>query len=395
MQTAEHSQTEPPSAPTRPKNTRPPLPENYKVLCRLVREGRLFEVQQWFKDHKYEEPAKFTSVNWPMGIAIEKGFHSMVEVLLQNGIPADVRALQKATAFRKAGIVDLLFQYGATVDMEDLKDVIWTGDRDIIMKFISRGAALVTDYPIATGLIRHTKFFLGIYKSLITDHPHLQFQADMALRHFCEEANLRGVSLLMWLGANPRKRVPYDADECEEDWVTPLSAAARTGNLDVIKRLKPNPATDDVNELLRRGVGRKNIELVRYWISLGADINSRDEDQHSGHRVVFWHLEWALNSHGFYYSSSDQTAAKAFAFEWFSSGAKWSPATDDLRVIRKVLGLLSYFEAYEFIKLLLTKAVMNSEEMGQILDNPKLRQHLKERRFAVVKLMPTLRKWLK
>jgi hypothetical protein len=394
MQTEDHSQTLPLSAPTRPKNTRPPLPENYKALCRLVREGRLFEVQQWFKDNRYEEPEQYTSVHWPMGIAIEKGFHSMVEVLLQNGIPADYSALQRATAFRKAGLVDLLFLYGATVDMVDLDSVVWTGDRAIILKFISLGADLVTGYPIATGLIRHTKLFLGIYKSLINQHPYLQFQADMALLHFCEATNLRGVSLLMWLGASPRNKVPRDANEPEDQWTAPLSAAALLGNLDVIKRLKPDRTTDDVNALLRRGIGRSNMELVRYWISLGADINCSGEDHLPNHREVFWHLGWALTSHGIFYSTSDKTAAKTFAIEWFSSGAKWPPAKDDVRVIRKVLGLLSDLEAYEFIKLLLIKAVMNSEDMGQILDNPKLRQHLKERRFAVVKLIPTLRKWL-
>lgn len=394
MQTEDHSQTVPPSAPTRPKNTRPPLPENYKVLCRLVREGRLFEVQQWFKDNKYEEPEKFTSVNWPMGIAIEKGFHSMVEVLLQNGIPADDCALQKATAHRRAGMVDLLFQYGATVDMVDLSSVIRTGDRDSIMKFISRGADLVTGYPIATGLIRQTKPFLGIYKSLINQHPHLQFQADMALRHFCEIGNLRGVSLLMWLGADPRAKVPRDPKDSEDLWDTPLMTAAWEGHLDVIKRLKPDPSKDDFNALLHRGLYRRKMDLVRYWISLGADLNSVDECGLSSHHTVLLHLSWALeprNSWSYGTSSSD---SKRFLLEWFSSGAKWTPKTEELSTARKVFSQLSYFEVLELLKLLIAKEVITTDALTNLLDTPKLRQHLKERRFAIVKLLPRLKKWL-
>jgi hypothetical protein len=93
-------------------------------------------------------------------------------------------------------------------DMVDFEYIVFIGEREIIRKFIDRGTDLVTGYPIAKGLIRLTRLFLGIYKSNIQKHPELQFQANMALRHFCGEANLPGVSLLMWLGANPRAKVP-------------------------------------------------------------------------------------------------------------------------------------------------------------------------------------------
>ena len=89
----------PPSRP-RPKNIRPPLPEDYKELCGLCRAGKLFAVQEWFKAHKYNEPERRDCRHWPIGIAIEKGFHSLVEVLPQKGVQADGRALQRAAEYR-------------------------------------------------------------------------------------------------------------------------------------------------------------------------------------------------------------------------------------------------------------------------------------------------------
>ena len=53
----------------RPKNTRPPLPEDYKNLCALCRVGKLFAVQEWFKNHKYDEPERYDCRHWPIGIA--------------------------------------------------------------------------------------------------------------------------------------------------------------------------------------------------------------------------------------------------------------------------------------------------------------------------------------
>jgi hypothetical protein len=43
----------------RPKTTRPPLPEDYKNLCALCRSGKLFAIQEWFKNHNYDEPERY------------------------------------------------------------------------------------------------------------------------------------------------------------------------------------------------------------------------------------------------------------------------------------------------------------------------------------------------
>ncbi len=160
-----------------------------------------------------------------MGIAIESGFHSMVEVLLQNEVPPDGSALSAALCRRNEDIVNLLLQYGADVRSLDFSDVVETASPALMRVFIDRGADPITGYPIAKGLIQTTRPLLGIYKTYIDQYPQLQFQADMALRHFCEDGGLRGVCLLLWLGANPRAKVPLDDDEDEDFWTTPLEAA--------------------------------------------------------------------------------------------------------------------------------------------------------------------------
>jgi hypothetical protein len=384
------SQTQP-----RPKHTRPPLPVDYKELCALCRAGKLFAVQDWFKKHRYCEPARYDSRHWPIGIAIEKGFHSLVEVLLQNGVPANARALQRAVEAHDRDIVELMFQYGATVNMVEFDYVVFSGNGEIIRMFIERGADLVTNYPITAGLIRQTRFFLGIYKSNIEQHPELQFQADMALRHFCDEGSLRGVSLLMWLGANPRAKVPNEAGESEAYWETSLMAAAWKGQLDVIKRLKPDPAKDDLNQLLFESIYCRNMDLVRYWISLGADKNHVNADGDSAHEKIISSLAFALDPRDQWFRGNDGYEAKRFTQEWFSSGVKWSPKDAGAGALRKALSRLSSMEAYDFIKLLLSQQVMSADELGEILDCPKLREHLKERQASLAALIPKLQKWVK
>ena len=145
--TAEASKKPDASPRPRPRNTRSPLPEDYKELCALCRAGKLFAVQGWFKNHKYKEPQRCDCRHWPIGISIEKGFHSLAEVLLQNGVPADGRALQRAAEYRNKDIVELIFQFGASVDMVDFEYIVLNGEPEIIRMFIERGADVVTGYP--------------------------------------------------------------------------------------------------------------------------------------------------------------------------------------------------------------------------------------------------------
>jgi hypothetical protein len=62
----------------------PALPPEIKELMRLVRAGRLFDVQQWIKDGKPTVPPEPYCYS-PLRVAVRTEFHSMIEVLLRAG----------------------------------------------------------------------------------------------------------------------------------------------------------------------------------------------------------------------------------------------------------------------------------------------------------------------
>src|SRR5689334_15103229 len=151
---------------------------------------------------------------------------------------------------RRVDLVELLQQFGCDLNSISFVDVVSKGNLPMIKFFLDRGADLFEGYPFYHGLIGPTRMWLGLYKTYQPKHPELQFQADMALRHFAQEGSMRGVSLLMWLGANPRTKVADSPDQDEDCWETALEDAAYRGNLDIIKRMRPDPKKDDVNRLL-------------------------------------------------------------------------------------------------------------------------------------------------
>jgi hypothetical protein len=111
----------------------------------------------------------------------------------------------------------------------------------------------------------------------------LQEQADRALRKFAYDGDLKWVSLLMWAGADPRSRGLMLGDEhfgrTEEDRAelaaTALMEACCQENVDVLKRLKPDPNRDNLTELLNCAAGLSRKEIIKYLLELGAQPNDK------------------------------------------------------------------------------------------------------------------------
>lgn len=133
------------------------------------------------------------------------------------------------------------------------------------------------------------KAALGIFLDCKRARPELaealQLQADMALRQACQDEDLKWVSLLMWLGANPRAKglatddldTP-DALDDPEYQQSALQIACRSKEPKILKRLKPDPATDDLRELMAAAASLITTpETVAYLVTLGADVNDKSD----------------------------------------------------------------------------------------------------------------------
>src|SRR5437016_1917584 len=96
-------------------------------------------------------------------------------------------------------------------------------------------------------------------------------------------ADLKWLSLLMWAGADPRSRGLMLGDEhfgrTEEDRAelaaTALMEACYQDNVDVLKRLKPDPSRDNLTELLNCAATLSRKEIIKYLLELGAKPNDK------------------------------------------------------------------------------------------------------------------------
>ena len=111
----------------------------------------------------------------------------------------------------------------------------------------------------------------------------LQQQADTALRQACTDQDLKWVSLLMWLGADPRSKGlatddldNQDARDNPEYHQSALQIACQSRKPEILRCLKPNPEKDDLRELMTAAASWITTpETVAYLVSLGASVNDK------------------------------------------------------------------------------------------------------------------------
>lgn len=88
--------------------------ENARQLGDLCRSGRLYEVEEWIRQGKPINVPPDVRRS-PLLIAVEKGFHSLVELLLRSGVDlqANGKVLESAVKSGQCGIAQLLIDHGA------------------------------------------------------------------------------------------------------------------------------------------------------------------------------------------------------------------------------------------------------------------------------------------
>ncbi len=254
-----------------------------KHLLRLCRLGRLFEVQNWIAlGNSLCVPADLKTI--PLAVALDTGFHSLVELLVRNEPSQDLknRALQHALTHKRLDLIELLVSHGAEISAVPFIEVLLLWDPTIIRYFLDHGADFITDSPFAVAFGERIRTALRPWRECREKYPHLvpqlQEQADRALRHFCFKEDLKWVSLLMWAGADPRSSGPTlddDEDLDDSEHTTALAAAAYGKNLQILKRLKPDAKRDDVDTLLTCTANFGHADVVQYLLELGAKPNDK------------------------------------------------------------------------------------------------------------------------
>ena len=363
-------------------------------LNALCRSGRLYEVEAWIRQGKPVN-VPVTERRTPLLIAVEKGFHSLVELLLRSGavIHPKCKVLETAVKRGDCGIAQLLLDSADPYSVR-AEDVCRCGDLDVVRLFLDRGVDLTRGNGFAIGLVETKKALLGVYRSYRERIPALQKQIDIALCHCCKEGRIGGVYRLLWAGANPRAKVP-ELDEPDDDpemYGTALEATMFSGNFESLKRIGVDPAVDDLNHLLHIATFSAQPEIIRYLVKHGADINSRDGTSQSCLVQLFRTLHWHNDSHfgsGSFYNSSRALEAIQTAIEL---GAKWERGDGQAtHMVREGFYTASEHSLLSILETFRKHNACSDAELIRLLDTPRIIRKFENNLKPFVKMFPNWR----
>jgi hypothetical protein len=369
--------------------------EQAKHFLQLCKAGKLFEVQNWITEgNSISVPAEVKSS--PLEVALNTGFHSLVELLVRNEQSQDVKnsALLFAVCKKRQELIELLVTHGADIKAVPFIEVLRTWEPTTMRYFLDRGADFVTDRPFAVAFGEKIRTALRPWRECKDKYPEfaseLQEQADRALRHFCLKEDLKWTSLLMWVGANARSNGPTLDEEDEHDeeaYINALKAASYSENFQILKRLRPDAKTDDLDELLTQAARLSHPEVVRYLLEIGATAN----DQPNGGSKALSECLSSGISHGIFrhqlrsswYGSSSKASKYAveeaittieILIEW---GARWLPQDGgELNRVRRNLFECEPEVTVEIVERLLKRSACTPETISDLLRTPAIKKHL-------------------
>jgi hypothetical protein len=390
-------------------------PADLEPLIRLCRQGKLFEVQEWIRDGSpialSAEIARKKPKRNPLRTAIDEGFHSLVQVLLDAGCPTTVgnyRALDHAVELRRADLAAILVGHGADVREVSMSFVLEMWDSDMVELFLSNGASLHRGNPVALALIYKMRPALGLLKRY-PDDPGIRRQGGMALRYHASEGNQKWVALLLWAGADPWARGPYrpedldsDTDD-EEDDPTAMELASYRGNLEIfrLKRItaavtsNPQaaamlipaaciaPESDLLAWLLDRG-HRPDVLADRGSLAICQLLQSMSCEIPTG----FDH-SWNPSRRGI--DSSRAMEKMKMIHLLVANGAKWMPADkQQMGAARRSLLMMAPGYVVEFVWLMQRYQACSRKDIETLLGTPAMQKLIANERTRLAALAGSL-----
>ena len=383
---------------TQPEIKRAPDCEAIAPLIELCKAGRLFEVQEWIAAGKPVNPppipTKGNRARSPLEISIERGFHSLVQVLLRAGAVQQPQGydcpMNRALRARRLDIAQLFVEHGFDPRLVDMKEVFATWDPQIMAYFIERGADIQQGNPFAFAFCNRIRTALRLFKDCRERVPDLQEQANIALRHHCKEGNLKWVSLMLWAGADPYKPGSENPDEVpdeEDHGLSALGFAAIYRHFEVFE-LKPirskeaNPQAGSILSFLTTGDG---LTALKRLLEKGVNPNDQENGNCSAIQSCLNELGWARH---FSYSWERDTNGRNLdtrdsrdrlkAIHLLAKhGAKWVPQGKyEMSSARRSLVYLKPDYTVEFAWIMSKYKACSLEHLQELLRTPTIKAHI-------------------
>ena len=386
--------------------------EEIQPLIELCKAGKLFEVQEWTAAGKAVNspicPNHRARRRSPLEVAVDRGFHSLVKVLLEGGAAIESTGydgpVEKALDMRRLDLIQLFVEHGYDPKSVRMERVFATWDPKITEYFIEKGANVEDRNPLAWALCCRNRPALGILKNYKDRFSTFQEQANIALRHQCRKGNMKWVSLLLWAGADPYKpgEEDYRAElrDSEDHGLSALGFAALYEHFEVfgLKKIRLDPNHPVAHEVMRYIDCEAGFEVLRGLLEKGMNPNDQETGGCSAMKSLLNRMGFdaSLYRHdNFLERGADrqQCREKIKLIHLLAKhGARWVPKdTREINEARKWLVKLAPDYTVEFVWIMAKYQACSQPVIAQLLRTPTITKHVARFGERLAELTATLK----
>jgi hypothetical protein len=375
-----------------------PPSEDSKILLKLCRAGRLYDIERWISAGR-SLSLPVTKHKTLLQIAVGTGFHSMVELIAKHETSQSSKnaALADSVSLRRLDFVELLIENGVEINSVPLADALLTWEPQLIRFFLDRGADPIKGDPFAVAFGAKVRTALRPFVEYKQAHPELanalQDQTNIALRYFCSKGDMKWISLMLWAGADARSvgRSLEDKDPNDLDcYVSGLQQACYAGNVEILRKLKPQVGRDNLEDLLHSAAVSGRRDAIRYLLEIGAKPNDKANGGSSALDTCIWHIGFpSFNSYGGrrlkskYEISNDVDNIR----ELVEHGAVWKPDNpQSTNSLRRNLYACEPGVTIELLRILLKYNACLLEQARELLNKPRMQEHLASESWSLIRL---------
>ena len=359
--------------------------EEISPLVELCRKGQLFEVHEWIaagKPVNRPEPVPYErrALPSPLEVAVEKGFHSLVRVLLEAGALNESRLsaspIHMAIHAKRMDLIELMLECGMDMSEVDMDVVFGTWDPNLMEYFIGKGADMETGNPLAVALSDGIRTALKIYFKYKDRYPSFREQLNIALRHHAGAGHRKWIALTLWAGADPY--APGLTEPDDDDEATAVEYAVLSGQpeaFDMLTRKRFDPDDPDLLAVFRYPAAKRCVETMERIVARGFRFTRLLPESSRVIQDNLEHLPYGGIESPYLVSNKPKASMVAIRI-MAEHGARWMPSAAQIKEVRKVLLKMPPAYVDYLAWVMTTNMACDPAVLEELLRTPAIQAHI-------------------
>lgn len=322
--------------------------DRLKAFCKF---GRLFDAQSLLEEvgtARLRKTRKWT----PLFTTVDRGFHSLVQLLLRY--PHEQWDLEKAyegaQRRHRSDLAALILSAPSWSAPIDPVEVLATGDVNVARKLQKTGTDFTAGDTILRGAIRYAGGTLRIVSALGLRSEIVDSQLYSAMVSHAHLGHVASVIHFLRAGFDPHRSARYldERGRLLEEEESTIRVSMFTGKSGFFAMLKPDPGKDDAAEMIRTAVFLGDEKMLKVLLAAGFPLNSKANggspalDELLGGHTMKHHIpipDYSRRHEPPRYSRLEADAFLRAVESFVLQGARWIPDLDrnEVRMVRDTL----------------------------------------------------------